>query len=139
MGLAKRLATGWPIGQPVANPSAISLEQLTDSQTSKSPAIFPHQHQIRAASSATREERGLAPSAVSVPFPPAATSSSHGRTGTDSVRGACPRSSCARSLKPFDVLFAGKIVPVPLCSRQQRHLPRLILTIEGLYKQTTVP
>ena len=30
MGLAKRLAKGWPIGQPVANPSEISLEQQTD-------------------------------------------------------------------------------------------------------------
>jgi hypothetical protein len=28
------LATGWPIGQPVANPSEISLEQQTDSHTS---------------------------------------------------------------------------------------------------------
>jgi hypothetical protein len=46
MGLAKRLAKGWPIGQPVANPSEISLKQQTDSPTSKSPAIFPHQHQI---------------------------------------------------------------------------------------------
>ena len=28
--LAKRLATGWPIGQPVASPSEISFEQQTE-------------------------------------------------------------------------------------------------------------
>ena len=72
MGLAKRLATGWPIGQPVANPAEISIEQQTDSQTSKSSAIFPHQHQLHTTSNATREERGLAPYSVPVPFLPGA-------------------------------------------------------------------
>jgi len=72
MGLAKRLAMGWPIGQPVANPSEISLEQQTDSQTSKSPAIFHDQHQIHTTSGATREERGLAPYSVPVPVLPGA-------------------------------------------------------------------
>ncbi len=69
MGLARRLATGWPIGQPVANPSEIFLEQQTDSQTSKSPAIFPDQHQIHTTSGLTV------------------------RTGTGSVRAPCPISS----------------------------------------------
>ena len=72
MGLARRLATDWPIGQPVVNPSEISREQQTDSQTSKSPAIFPDQHQIHTTSSATREERGLAPYSVPVPVLPGA-------------------------------------------------------------------
>jgi len=67
MGLARRLATGWPIGQPVANPAENSLEQQADSQTSKSPTIFPYQHQIDTTSSATREERGPAPYSVPVP------------------------------------------------------------------------
>ena len=39
----------------LANPSEISLEQQTDSQTSKSPAIIPHQHPIHTTSGATTQ------------------------------------------------------------------------------------
>jgi hypothetical protein len=92
MGLSKRLATGWPTGQPVANSSAISLEQQTDSQTSKSPTIVPDQHQIHTTFGATE------------------------RTGTGSVRAPCPCSSDARSTRPIEEErgLAPSAVPVPV-------------------------
>ena len=85
----------WPVrGQSVtfvANPLEIFPEQQTDSQTSKSPASLPHQYQIHKTSGATV------------------------RTGTGSVRGACPCSYDARSTKPIEEErgLAPSAVPVP--------------------------
>ena len=70
MGLAKRLAKGWPIGQPVASPSESSFEQQTE---------FPNIEITRDIPTSTSDSHNI--------------HRDQGGKGTDSVRGVCPLSS----------------------------------------------